>query len=175
MERCAAALARPAACRISFTVADGSDSPQGTLTFSGNRFKMETPAITVWFDGKTQWSYLKEQNEVDITTPTTGEIAESNPFELIRGFSSNYRCKLMKTTPTADIIELSAKNKDAAVRSVILTVIKADGMPSAMEISFSNGSTSVISIKSVTAVKVQDGLFTFSKNNHPGAEIVDLR
>lgn len=175
MERCAAALARPAACRISFTVADGEGSPQGTLTFSGNRFMMETPSLTIWFDGKTQWTYLREQNEVNITTPTTAEIAESNPFELIRSFGSNFRCKMMKSAPAADIIELSARSKDSAVRSVVLTVKKSDGMPSEMEIFFSNGSKTVISIKSVTAVKVQDSLFSFSKKNCPGAEIVDLR
>lgn len=175
MERCAAALAKPAACRIMFTIDDGKGSPQGTLIYSGNRFKMETPAMTIWYDSKNQWTYIHEQNEVNITMPTAEEVAESNPFELIRNFGSNFKCKMIATNATANIIELTPKDKDAAVSSVVLTVKKNDGMPSAMEISFSNGSVSVIRIKSISSVKVTGNLFTFPQKKYPGVEIVDLR
>lgn len=175
MEHCVASLSKPAASNISFSImGDGAMQP-GSLTFSGKSFRMETPQVSIWFDGKTQWTYLKANNEVNITEPTEAEISESNPFELIRSYGTDFRCRKVRTTPTADIIELTPKHTGAGYSNVILTVNKSNGLPSAMEIKFSNGTISDIKIKSITAVSPQNGLFTFPAKAYPGVETVDLR
>ena len=55
---------------------NGVNSQQisGTIVLSANRFYLESSELKVWFDGKTQWAYMKENNEVNITEPTTEEL-----------------------------------------------------------------------------------------------------
>ena len=42
----------------------------GTISVKGTKFVATTPQMTIWFNGKTQWSYMKSTNEVNISTPT---------------------------------------------------------------------------------------------------------
>ena len=42
-------------------------STSGTFTLKGTKFFLEMDAMKVWFDGKTQWSYVQQNNEVSIT------------------------------------------------------------------------------------------------------------
>ena len=41
----------------------------GSIAIKGNKFHASTPQAIVWFDGKTQWTYLKSTDEVNITNP----------------------------------------------------------------------------------------------------------
>lgn len=175
MERSTTQLSKPGAHRINFALTGDTASSQGTLTFNGRRFKMDTPQMTVWFDGLTQWTYLKDQNEVNITEPTPSELAESNPFELLRNYGSEFRCRRLKTTSTADVIELTPKSSGAAYSKAILTVNKSTGAPSSMEVYFSNGASTSVKIRSIEATSVADTFFSFNKKDFPGVEIVDLR
>ncbi len=141
MERCVAQLSKPGAKRISFAITGENASSQGTLTFSGKRFKMETPQMTIWFDGTTQWTYIKDQKEVNVTEPTASELAESNPFELLRNYGSDFRCSRLKSSSAADVIELTSNSKDAPYSKAVLTVSKSTGTPSSMEVYFTNGAS----------------------------------
>lgn len=40
----------------------------------GNKFKIEIPDAITWFDGTTQWVYIKDTDEVNITNPTGDEL-----------------------------------------------------------------------------------------------------
>ncbi len=41
-------------------------SQKGEAQVQGNKFRIVTDAGTTWFDGKTQWTYIKEQNEINV-------------------------------------------------------------------------------------------------------------
>ena len=55
--------------------ADGTKyEPQPITAFvKGNKFKLNLPYATTWFDGKTQWVLLNDANEVNISTPSEDE------------------------------------------------------------------------------------------------------
>ena len=42
----------------------------GTISVKGVKFVTTTPQTTVWFNGTTQWSYMKSTDEVNVSTHT---------------------------------------------------------------------------------------------------------
>ena len=55
----------------------------GQICVQGNRFKLTSPSITTWFDGRTQWTLLTGSDEVNVSTPTDAEIQQMNPYTFI--------------------------------------------------------------------------------------------
>ena len=55
----------------------------GTIAVKGKKFHAVTPQATIWFDGKTMWTYLKQNDEVNISTPTSSQLATINPYNLL--------------------------------------------------------------------------------------------
>ena len=60
LDKTAAVVGRKGGAQADFT-ASGSKigSQSGTIAIKGNMFQARTPKAIVWYNGKTQWSYLK--------------------------------------------------------------------------------------------------------------------
>ena len=50
--------------------------------------------VETFFNGKTQWVFVKENNEVTITEPTLKELREINPLLLISDCTRTHRLAL---------------------------------------------------------------------------------
>ena len=61
---------------IAFTL---NSSSKGTIKLSGQKFNISLVDMTMWFNGSTLWTYVKENQEVNVTNPTDAEIAKINP------------------------------------------------------------------------------------------------
>lgn len=176
MQRCAGKFKNAPALTAEFAIANTAEPLTGTITMSRSKFNILTPVISIWFDGKTQWTYLTENKEVNITEPTHEELMESNPFELLANFNANYKCRKLKAPLGSDMIELTPKASGQSVSVAKITIDKKSGWPTAINVTFSNGNTSSISISKVTLLKsVPAKTFTFDKAAYPASEIVDLR
>ena len=62
----------------------------GTIIMDGEKFHLDCDGIKTWFDGKTQWSYVEENEEVNITEPTRDELMEINPYLLFQSYDKGY-------------------------------------------------------------------------------------
>jgi len=71
---------------------DGTEyiSQTGIASIRGNKFKIETEAVDIWFDGETQWVLMKDVNEVNISNPTGQEIAAISPLALLGMYKNGY-------------------------------------------------------------------------------------
>ena len=78
-------LSNPEGVRIDFT---GSEN--GYLIMKGEKFYLNNQSIQSWYDGKTQWSYLTDNKEVNISSPTKEEIQAISPYHLLKRYKSNY-------------------------------------------------------------------------------------
>ena len=65
----AAAYRAAGAIKVTF---EGTQS--GTLILKGNKFYLQCGGVESWFDGRTQWSYVKQNQEVNVSTPTAEEV-----------------------------------------------------------------------------------------------------
>ena len=106
--------------RLTFRAAtlDSDDSEltamEGTAFIKADKFRLETDQMDVWFDGSTQWVFMKEVNEVNISSPTRDEITAVSPLALLGIYRNGY----ILTAP----VNKHIKNKQVKSISMVPTV-----------------------------------------------------
>ena len=60
---------------------EGSES--GTIQLKGEKFVLKASEVITWFDGKTQWSYVVRNDEVNVSNPTQEELQQINPYTFL--------------------------------------------------------------------------------------------
>lgn len=151
---------------------------RGKLLLKGDKFYLESGGIRTWFDGKTQWSYVAQNEEVNVSTPTPEELQSVNPYALLTSYkkSFNYRYMGEKTRQGKRGQEILLTPKASQdVKSITLNV-KENGSPVYIAIQLQNGEKQEFQISSYqTSVNLPDATFRFNKQKYPQAEIIDLR
>lgn len=154
----------------------GSGTASGTLTLAGDKFVMTSGDMSIWYDGTTQWVYVKADNEVNITEPTADELQQVNPFVIINTFRQNYTAKTLSYAGATKKISLTAKSSKSDIRSATVTISTSTGMPTEISLTMASGQTATIKISSLTTgQQLPVSTFRFPKASYPGAEIIDLR
>ncbi|MEA4986359.1 Outer-membrane lipoprotein carrier protein [bioreactor metagenome] len=158
---------------------NGVNSQQisGTIVLNANRFFLKTDELTVWFDGKTQWAYLENSDEVNITEPTAEELAAINPVTIISAFKSVSRIQFSKLkSQTNHIIELIPTNKKADFSKVEIQLNKTSGNLHAIKIEYKNGLKNDLTFRNYQKnVAVNPRMFIFDNAKYKGAVMNDLR
>ena len=73
-------------------------STSGTMCLWGEKFQMTTPDMTTWYNGETQWSYVKANEEVNVSVPTPEERQGMNPYTFVNLYKSGYQYEMKETT-----------------------------------------------------------------------------
>lgn len=154
-----------------------SQSLQGNLILQAKKFHLNTPEVKAWFDGKTQWAYFAQNNEVSVTNPTTEELAETNPAMIISELRSKSTISFAKQkSNNFHIIILSPKQKNAEIVRVTIQVNKSNGNLSNIRIENKNGTSSLLTFSTyVFGNKAADSEFTFDRRKFKSAYINDMR
>ena len=85
LDKVAAAVSNKGGVSAGFSISSRQyGNASGTIAIKGRKFRTTMQTATVWFDGKTQWTYVKSNNEVNINTPTEGELQAINPYNFIK-------------------------------------------------------------------------------------------
>ncbi len=151
------------------------DKFKGSLLSKGDKYKLTAAGQDVISDGKTMWTYLKEAKEVQINN--AGEDDDSfTPTKLLSGYSKDYKSKFIEEKGNNQIIELYPLKKGKTFTKVQLTIDKSKKQVSRFVIYDRSGSTfSYIVDKFIADQAIADNVFSFSKADHPGVEINDMR
>jgi outer membrane lipoprotein-sorting protein len=168
--------------RTNSEVQQTAESFEGVIQMKGDKFTLATPGIKTWYDGTTQWTYMEQSEEVNVTTPESDELQLQfiNPALLLRsyqkGFTAAYKGESTATNGKAAYqIELTPKKK-ADIVKVELQVEKFSSLPVSINVQMKNGIRSTIQISNIkTGINQPDSFFTFPKADYPHAEIIDLR
>jgi len=150
----------------------------GTFILKGNKFVLEMDEMKAYFDGKTQWAYVPQNNEVSITEPTDQELSETNPMAILSGYKS--KCNIRFSTKIKSTqnycIEMLPKIKNQSVSKIEVQVNKNNHNLFSIKLTNKNGSTSLLSLSNFQkGVKVSDTIFAFNKNRYKGVVVNDLR
>lgn len=182
LDRTAAILEAKGGVEITFLLrTDGvQGSTQGSIALKGNKFHLKTPSTITWFDGTTQWSYLVDNQEVNVSTPTPEELQHINPYAFINLYKQGY---LYRSGPTkrhkgksVEEIILNAESSRQEIQSVTLLVNAVTAEPLSIKITDSNKNTTVIEVVAFKkALNLPDERFIFDTKKYPEAEIIDLR
>lgn len=154
-----------------------SGSVSGTIKVQGNKFHVQTPGMTTWFDGKTQWSMMAGSDEVNISTPTAADVQKMNPYHFITLYKKGYSATSRKVSyggKSCNEVTLNATR--AADFSRIVIILDASGVPLNVRLRDGKGNWLRFRIGSLqTGKRFPASTFIFDKSKHPGVEIIDLR
>lgn len=153
----------------------------GTISLKGERFLLETPDNTLWFDGKTLWSYLPDAEEVTVSLPGQEELQSIHPYLLLKSARKNYRAETgaqvsFNGKTARKLILTPAKENRDGIMALTVYVEQTTFHPLYIEILQNNGMASRLTITRYEAQQdFADSLFVFNPAKYPNAEIVDLR
>ena len=153
----------------------------GTIQLKGEKFVLKTSDIITWFDGKTQWSYVTKNDEVNVSNPTQEELQQINPYTFLymyqKGFS--YKLGTVKVYQGKAVWEviLTANDKKQELESITLYVTKSTYEPVYIQLQQRGQKTrNEITVTAYqTGLDYADHVFTFDRKAYPTAEVIDLR
>lgn len=154
-------------------------SYDGTASMKGDKFKLVIPDGTTWFDGKTQWVYLTDTDEVNVSNPTAQELQGISPAALFAIYKSGFNLTT-KASETVNgklttVVEMIPQKKNANLTKVTVWIDKSTNIFSRITVDNTNGLQNVLTIKKYQAANLPDATFVFNKRDYPKVEIIDLR
>ncbi len=140
-----------------------------------NSFKLITKAQDIISNGKQQWTYLKEEDEVQLSN--AGNSADDiNPAQLFNFNKNTYIRKYAGLQGGRHVVDLQPLSKKGNLVRIRLFVDKTATALNSAVITDKSGNTHQYTISNFNAnYKAPQGLFNFDTKKHPGVELVDLR
>lgn len=173
LDKTAAIVGRKSGASASFKIASSKYNTSGTLAIKGNKFYANTPKATIWYNGKTQWSYMSSTNEVNVSTPSQAKQLSMNPYVFINLYRSGYGMGV-KTVGNSYQVHLTATDGSRTIKELYITVNRKSYIPSQVKMK-QDGAWTTINISNFTTKSISDGIFTFNSKDYPSAEVIDLR
>jgi len=130
-------------------------------------------------DGKSQWTYVKKNKEVELTDVDNSNES-LNPAQIFtiyeKGYKYVYNGDAKVDGKLCQVIDLTPEDEKKPFFKIRLSIDKVKKQILSAMIFDKNGSRYNYVIRTFTPnVKVSESTFTFDKKNYPGAELVDLR
>lgn len=145
----------------------------GDIKIKGSKYRTTFSDMTVWFDGKTQWAYMKATDEVNISTPNASQKARMNPYTFIYLYKKGYTYSHQQQGQNY-LVKLKAQDKSSAMKNIELTIRRKDFVPTQIRFE-QGGKLYTIKIEQFKREALNDRYFVFDRKQYPTAEIIDLR
>lgn len=173
LDKTAAALNAQGGASANFTMqSDGVGSTSGTIAIKGNKFRATTPEASTWYNGTTQWTYMKKTEEVNVSNPDERQQSQLNPYKFITMYKSGYRLGVKDVSGGWEV-HLKALNMGRSIQEMYINV-NPQYLPTKVRIR-EGKKWSTITISNFRAGNQSDDTFTFPAKDYPDAEIIDLR
>lgn len=155
-------------------------SYDGKAYMKGDKFKIEIPDAITWFDGTTQWVYVKDTEEVNITSPTGEELQAISPSVLFniykKGFKLSYKGEKKAAGKVLYEVELTPEKKGGDFTKIIIQIDKVSNIFYKVRLIDKAGLENELTIKNYQTDKnLPDNTFQFDKKDYPRVDIIDLR
>lgn len=174
LDKAAAAVSNKQGMTAKFNISGPNFSPtNGTISVKGKKFQATTEVAIIWFDGKTQWTYMKQNNEVNVSNPSEAELQALNPYNFINLYKKGFTYT-MTTKGNNYEVHLTATDKKRNIQEMYITVNKSSYVPTQVKMKQKNGWTT-INISNFKTAKLNDAMFRFNAKDYPHAEVIDLR
>ncbi len=155
---------------------------KGDIIMKGDKYQLKLAQLgmEVYCDGKTVWSYMKDANEVSITSIEDESSEVMNPSKLFTIYEQGFNYKFIGESAAAGkqvyVIDLFPQAGDKDISRIRVQIDKQQMLIQSAEMFGKEGNNYTVRVNNMkTNVPAADGLFTFDAAKHPGVEIVDLR
>lgn len=156
-----------------FKISGPNFSPtDGTILVKGKKFQATTEVATIWFDGKTQWTYMKANDEVNVSNPSEAELQALNPYNFINLYKKGYDMN-MSSAGSTHTVHLTAQGSQK-IQEMFITVDKKSFHPTQVKM-LQGRRWTTFEISELKTTTLNDSMFTFNSKDFPSAEVIDLR
>ena len=173
LDKAAATITAQSGVKANFKMTTANGSTSGTIAIKGKKFYATTPQAKVWFDGKTQWTYLKNNDEVNVSNPTEAQLQAINPYNFIHLYKRGYTYT-MNTAGNDYVIHLMASSADRKIKELFISVNKKSYQPKQVKM-LQGKKWTTFDINSIKKESIPDSQFRFNAKDFPKAEVIDLR
>lgn len=172
LNKTAALINRRGGASANFTATGKFGTTAGSLAIKGNKFYARTGQAVVWYNGKTQWTYLKKSQEVNVSNPTEAQQQSMNPYKFVNIYKNGFKLS-SKAVGGGWQVHMQAANNKRSIKEMYVTVDK-NYYPKTIKMRQANGWIT-INVTNFRAKNLSDGVFTFNAKEYPHAEVIDLR
>jgi outer membrane lipoprotein-sorting protein len=156
------------------------DSKKGKIWIKGSKYKVDLASSNIFNDGKTQWTYMKDANEVNITTPDPNDDSSLNLAKMFtiyeKGYKIRYIGEKFENARALYEIELYPIDLKKDFTKITLKIDKTKMQIFSMKRLGKDGTDYLIEVvKMDTDKEMADVMFTFDKTKYPKVEVNDMR
>ncbi len=160
---------------ITYTEDGKKRSATGGIIMQKNKYVNLIEGNKTWFNGKTMWTYVKENEEVNVTEPSGSDMLSNNPYFFINSYSQEYNASLQSAAGSTYEVKLTPKKANEDVRYVILKLMKNSYQPVSLSVVMKKSQMDIVLNSFKTGKAYKNSSFSFDKKKYPDAEIIDLR
>jgi outer membrane lipoprotein-sorting protein len=132
---------------------DMTDSHEGTILISGDKYMATLMDVDSYFDGTTLWTHLKEVGEVNISNPDPMDdttLSPSNIFNIYKkGFRYIYAGETTVDSEQVEIVDLFPEDRDKPFSRIKLYINKNSRHISKIAQIGKDGNNYIIDIKNM--------------------------
>ena len=173
LDKAAATVTMKEGVKADFKMTGSMGSTSGTIIIKGKMFHATTPQASVWFDGKTQWTYMKDNDEVNITNPTEAQLQAINPYNFINLYKKGFNATL-NSNGNSHVVHLTATTADRKIKELFITIDKKSYHPTQVKL-LQGKKWTIFDITNLKKQPTADTHFRFNAKDFPHAEVIDLR
>lgn len=148
----------------------------GEIFVKSEKFKLNLGSQEIYNNGTTVWTYLKEENEVNISNyePDPEEITPSNIYNV---YQKGYKYLLLEDNATSQTVDLIPEDKTKKIFKIRLTIGKKDRAIKSWKMFDKSGNRYTYTVVKFLANPqgVDDKFFIFDKTKYKGVVESDLR
>ena len=154
-----------------------TDTLSGFIVIDGDKYKLEIPNNTIWFNGEISWSYLTAEKEVTITKPGKSEDEfQSKPSSVFTMYKKGYKVRLLDDKGSSYTIDLYPEDLKSNLVHVRLSINKTSMVLNTLEYKQKDGIVRTLYMKNYDLKKkTESSFFFYPKDQFKGVEIIDMR
>jgi outer membrane lipoprotein-sorting protein len=154
-----------------------TDSLEGSVILSKDRYRLDLPDNTVWFNGETSWSYLSEEKEVTITKADKKDNTfQSRPSLIFSLYKKGYKSRLIEERTDSYIIDLYPEDIKSELLRVRLSIGKSLFNLISLEYKRKDGVINTLHVNEYNLkVKPEADTFIFQPGKYKDTEVIDMR
>ncbi len=157
-----------------------SESHEGSIAVSGEKYHLVLLNNESFFDGKTVSTYMKDANEVNISEPDPSDENVLNPAKIFdiydKGFKAQFVGEKKEGNKTISEIHLFPQSLNKPYSRIKLFIESESYRISQIEQIGKDGNNVQIKIKTFTTNQpIADTEFIFDTKKHPSVDVIDLR
>ena len=159
-----------------------NEKNEGTIELKGQKYVVDLPGtgMKVYSDGKNSWTYMKQGNQVTISSIEDSGSELMDPSSLFsiyeKGFTSKFVAEKNVGGKTVYQIDLFPDKKEFDVSKITIEIDKTTMMIKSAQLFGTDGNVYGIVVKKMETNKdFPDTDFVFDTKKFPDVEVIDLR